>query len=88
MVGLGERREELEQLFADAAGAGVEIVTIGQYLRPSWGNLPVERYPAPAEFEELGAAARARGIRVAVAGPYVRSSYLAERAFSEAEKSV
>lgn len=93
MVGLGERREELDRLFADAAGAGVEIVTIGQYLRPSWRNLPVDRYVPPAEFAELGALARARGIRVAVAGPYVRSSYLAERAFAEAagprpEKSV
>lgn len=84
MVGLGERREELERLFADAAGAGVEIVTIGQYLRPSWDNLPVERYAAPAEFAELGALARARGIPVAICGPYVRSSYLAERAFAEA----
>jgi lipoic acid synthetase len=84
MVGLGERREELGELFADAAGAGVEIVTIGQYLRPSWENLPVERYVAPAEFAELGALARAHGIAVAVAGPYVRSSYLAERAFADA----
>jgi len=84
MVGLGERREELDELFAGAAGAGVEIVTIGQYLRPSWGNSAVDRYVAPAEFEELGALARARGIPVAVAGPYVRSSYLAERAFRDA----
>jgi lipoic acid synthetase len=84
MVGLGERREELDGLFADAAGAGVEIITIGQYLRPTWENLPVARYVPPAEFAELGAAARARGIPVAVAGPYVRSSYLAERAFAEA----
>lgn len=84
MVGLGERREELALLFADAAAAGVEIVTIGQYLRPSRRNLPVDRYVPPAEFAELGALARARGIRVAVAGPYVRSSYLAERAFAEA----
>jgi len=84
MVGLGERREELERLFADAAGAGVEIVTIGQYLRPSWRNLPVDRYVTPAEFAELGAIARARGIAVAVAGPYVRSSYLAEQAFADA----
>jgi len=83
MVGLGERREELEGLFADAAGAGVQILTIGQYLRPSWDNLPVERYPAPEEFDELGAAARAAGIPVVVSGPYVRSSYLAERAFRE-----
>jgi lipoic acid synthetase len=84
MVGLGERREELAELFADAAGAGVEIITIGQYLRPSWRNLPVDRYVPPAEFAELGALARARGIPVAVAGPYVRSSYLAERAFAQA----
>jgi lipoic acid synthetase len=84
MVGLGERREELERLFADAAGAGVEIVTVGQYLRPSWEKLPVDRYVPPAEFAELGALARAHGIAVAVAGPYVRSSYLAERAFADA----
>jgi lipoic acid synthetase len=84
MVGLGERREELERLFADAAGAGVEIVTIGQYLRPSWGNLPVDRYVPPAEFAELGALARTHGIAVVVSGPYVRSSYLAERAFADA----
>jgi lipoyl synthase len=88
MVGLGERREELAELFADAAGAGVQIVTIGQYLRPSWDALPVARYVTPAEFEELGALARARGIPVAVAGPYVRSSYLAERAFADAETAV
>ncbi len=81
MVGLGERREELERLFVEAAGAGVDILTIGQYLRPSWDRLPVARYLAPAEFDELSAAARAAGIEVVVAGPYVRSSYLAERAW-------
>jgi lipoic acid synthetase len=85
MVGLGERREELAGLFADAADAGVQIVTIGQYLRPSWDNLAVVRYVPPAEFAELGDLARARGIPVAVAGPYVRSSYLAERAFADAD---
>jgi len=86
MVGLGERREELDRLFADAAGAGVDILTIGQYLRPSQDRLPVARYLAPAEFGELAAAARGAGIAVVVAGPYVRSSYLAERAW-RAEKS-
>jgi lipoic acid synthetase len=85
MVGLGESAEELARLFDDCAAAGVSILTIGQYLRPGWGNLPVARYVRPDEFERLALEAKRRGIPVVQAGPYVRSSYLAERVCREGE---
>jgi len=78
MVGLGETTEELAGLFDDCAAAGVSLLTIGQYLRPGWSNLPVARYLAPGEFAQLAEMARAHGVPVVQAGPYVRSSYLAE----------
>ena len=78
MVGLGETTDELVGLFEDLAAAGVGILTIGQYLRPGWRNVPVARYLAPEEFESLADLARAHGVPVVLAGPYVRSSYLAE----------
>ena len=81
MVGLGEQAEQLEGLFADLAAAGVQMLTIGQYLRPTGFNAPVIRYYKPEEFEHLRALAAGRGIPTVVAGPYVRSSYLAEQAF-------
>jgi lipoic acid synthetase len=88
MVGLGEADDQLEGLFSDAAGAGVEILTIGQYLRPSWSNVPVARYLEPEQFEELAGLARARGIPAVQAGPYVRSSYLAEGVYRAGEKNL
>jgi lipoic acid synthetase len=88
MVGLGEEVDELEALFEDLAAAGVEMLTIGQYLRPSWDKLPVARYLEPAEFDALGRSARERGIPFVQAGPYVRSSYLAEGVFREMEKNL
>jgi lipoic acid synthetase len=81
MVGLGERSDQLEGLFADLAAAGVQILTIGQYLRPTGDNAPVIRYYNPEEFEHLRSLASGRGIPTVVAGPYVRSSYLAEQAY-------
>jgi lipoic acid synthetase len=88
MVGLGETDAELEELFADAARAGADILTIGQYLRPSFENLPVARYCEPSHFERLAERARVAGIPVVQAGPYVRSSYLAESVFREGEKNL
>lgn len=85
MVGLGETTGELYVLFDDLAKVGVQILTIGQYLRPSWRNLPVSRYVTPEEFDALAAAARARGIGAVLSGPYVRSSYLAESAHGKTE---
>jgi lipoyl synthase len=78
MVGLGESDDECAVLFDDCAEAGVDILTIGQYLRPSWRNVPVARYLRPGDFELLAETARRAGVRTVQAGPYVRSSYLAE----------
>jgi lipoic acid synthetase len=75
MVGLGERRDELSQAFRDLRAVGCDILTIGQYLRPSERHLPVERYYPPAEFEEMKAEALALGFRHVESGPLVRSSY-------------
>jgi lipoic acid synthetase len=81
MVGLGESPGQLERLFRDLAGCGVDILTIGQYLQPTRVNEPVIRYYNPEEYERLRLMAEGLGIRTVVAGPYVRSSYLAEQAF-------
>jgi lipoic acid synthetase len=79
MVGLGETKHELLAVMADFADAGCDVLTIGQYLRPSVKHAPVERYYRPAEFEELAEAGRRLGLRHVEAGPLVRSSYRAER---------
>jgi lipoic acid synthetase len=81
MVGLGETPAELAALFADLAAAGVSLLTIGQYLRPRWDNVPVQRYVPPEEFAELSLCAQREGIPVVEAGPYVRSSYHAESVY-------
>jgi lipoic acid synthetase len=75
MLGLGEGEAELLEVFAALAGAGVDILTLGQYLRPTRHQLPVKRYLPPQEFAELGARARDLGFRTVYAGPLVRSSY-------------
>ncbi len=78
MVGLGETREELLAVFRDLATAGVDILTVGQYLRPDAHHLPVERYWHPDEFAELKDRALELGFRHVESGPLVRSSYHAE----------
>ena len=85
MLGLGETREEVEDCLSDLRDHGCDIVTLGQYLRPSPEQLPVVRYLTPAEFEELREAARAFGFRQVVSGPLVRSSYHAWEAKEAAE---
>jgi lipoic acid synthetase len=80
MVGLGESRDEVVEVLADLRDAGCQVVTIGQYLRPTPQQVPVERYWTPAEFAELEAAGTGLGLEV-FAGPFVRSSYRAEEAF-------
>lgn len=79
MVGLGERLPEVAQVFRDLASVGCELVTVGQYLRPSAGHLPVERYYAPAEYPALADLGRAVGLGHVEAGPLVRSSFEADR---------
>ena len=88
MVGLGETRDELLDTFALLAGAGVEILTLGQYLRPSLAHLPVERYWHPDEFAALRLEALRLGFRHVEAGPLVRSSYHARRHTESAGSSV
>lgn len=78
MVGLGERASELEAVFADLRSRSVDVLTVGQYLRPTPAHLPIERYYHPDEFAELKAAALAMGFRHVESGPLVRSSYHAE----------
>jgi lipoic acid synthetase len=75
MVGLGETWEELLSVLNDLAQVGVEILTIGQYLRPSKEQLPVARYYTPAEFAALRHDAWRLGIAHVESGPLVRSSY-------------
>ncbi len=83
MLGLGEEREEILRAFADLREAGVDVLTIGQYLRPSMNHLPVERYISPEEFRELETLARDAGFLYVAAGPMVRSSYKAAELFLE-----
>ncbi|MFN0145547.1 MAG: lipoyl synthase [Dehalococcoidia bacterium] len=78
MVGLGETRDELLAVFADLARQGVDILTVGQYLRPTAAHLPMVRYWHPDEFTELRERALALGFQHVEAGPLVRSSYHAE----------
>jgi lipoic acid synthetase len=75
MAGLGETMEELLQVFRDLAAVKVDILTVGQYLRPSRDHLPIARFYTPEEFRVLRTAAREIGFRHVEAGPLVRSSY-------------
>ncbi|MEI6592038.1 MAG: lipoyl synthase [Holophagaceae bacterium] len=78
MLGLGETEAELLTTFQALVAVGVDILTLGQYLRPTRHQLPVKRYVPPEEFEALAEQARVLGFRTVHAGPMVRSSYHAE----------
>jgi lipoyl synthase len=78
MVGLGETHDEMVAAFEDLRHAGVQVLTVGQYLRPSERHLPVVRYWHPDEFKALEEAAYALGFDHIAAGPLVRSSYHAD----------
>jgi lipoic acid synthetase len=78
MVGLGESDEEILDVMRDLRAHEVDMLTIGQYLQPTRGHLPVLRYVEPARFKEFEAAAREMGFRHAACGPLVRSSYHAD----------
>jgi lipoic acid synthetase len=84
MVGLGETVDEVEETLADLAAVGVQIATIGQYLRPSERHLPVARFWEPAEFDDLAERGRRLGLRHVQSSPLTRSSYHAREALSEA----
>jgi lipoyl synthase len=84
MLGLGETDGELDAAFEDLRKAGVDLLTLGQYLRPSVAHAPVARYPTPEEFVSLREAALARGFAGVESGPLVRSSYRAEELYRTA----
>jgi lipoic acid synthetase len=86
MVGLGETREELSATFRDLRAVDCDILTIGQYLRPSAAHLPVERYLHPSEFAEMKEEALALGFKHVESGPLVRSSYHARDQVPEAAR--
>ncbi len=79
MLGLGEQDNEIMQTMDDLRAASVDILTLGQYLRPTPNHLAVERYVTPAEFEAYRAEGLEKGFVEVVAGPMVRSSYRAEQ---------
>ena len=81
MIGLGETEEEVAEALRDLRGAGVDIVTLGQYLRPSEWHLPVAEYVPPEQFAAYERVARELGFLHCASGPFVRSSYKAGEAF-------
>jgi lipoic acid synthetase len=85
MVGLGETEVEVLQTMSDLRGAGVEILTLGQYLRPSAWHLPVVEWVTPARFAAYREAGLALGFRYVASGPLVRSSYRAGELFLRGE---
>ena len=84
MVGLGETNEQLAEAMRDLRTAGVDLLTLGQYLQPSRVHLPVSRFVPPDEFDALARTAEAIGFAGVASGPMVRSSYRAEELYRRA----
>ena len=80
ILGLGESDKEITQTFRDLRDAGVDIVTLGQYLRPTLNHHPIDRWVKPEEFDRYRDIGLSYGFLEVVSGPMVRSSYRAERA--------
>jgi len=87
ILGMGENREEISQALTDLHGAGCELITITQYLRPSPKHHPVERWVKPQEFVELREEAEEIGFTGVMSGPLVRSSYRAGRLYEQASRA-
>ena len=83
ILGLGETDAEIEETMDDLIANKVDILTLGQYLRPTLNHLPVERWVTPEEFDRYRAIGLAKGFLEVVSGPMVRSSYRAERALEK-----
>jgi lipoic acid synthetase len=88
MLGLGETNEEVLETLRDLADAGVQIVNLGQYMRPSMRHLPVERWVRPEVFDELKEEAMSYGFVHVESGPLVRSSYRADKQAKKAAKAM
>ena len=83
MVGLGETKEEVMQVMDDMRSAGVDFITIGQYLQPTRKHAAVDRYVTPDEFKAYETIARAKGFLMVSASPMTRSSYHAGDDFEQ-----
>lgn len=88
MVGLGEERHEIERLLDDMQAAGVDIVSVGQYLRPSAEQAAVHRVYGEAEFADIEASVRSRGFLAWEIGPFVRSSYMAHETLKKVSAEI
>ncbi len=87
MAGLGETKNQLSLLIKDIAATGCDILTIGQYLMPSKGRAPVEKFYTPEEFEALKQEALMAGIKTVYSGPFIRSSFNAREVYMSRRKS-
>ena len=87
MVGLGEERMEVSQVMDDLRCAGVDFLTIGQYLQPTIKHVAVQRFVTPDEFEDYEAMARGKGFLMVAASPLTRSSHHADNDFEELRKA-
>jgi len=83
MVGLGETKEEIMQVMDDMRSAGVDFLTIGQYLQPTRKHAPIDRFVTPEEFKSYETIARAKGFLLVSASPLTRSSYHADSDFAK-----
>jgi lipoic acid synthetase len=79
MLGVGEEWDEIVATMRDLRGVGCDVMTIGQYMRPSPSHLPIARYYQPAEFDQLRDIGMSMGFRHVESGPLVRSSYHAHK---------
>jgi len=87
MVGLGENKDEINQVMDDLRSAEVDFLTIGQYLQPSAKHHPLDRYYNPEEFEELKITAESKGFLLVSSSPLTRSSYHADKDFAVLKKN-
>ncbi len=83
MLGLGEEKEEVLRCMQDLKNAKVDVLTFGQYMRPTLNHLPVIRYVTPEEFKEYRDIGLQMGFLEVASGPMVRSSYRADRIFKK-----
>lgn len=88
MLGFGETEEELFETMDDLLACGCDILSLGQYLRPSMQHAAVVNYVTPEDFDRFGNVARKKGFKAVAAGPFVRSSYKAEELFQEAKLAI
>ena len=86
IVGMGEERDEVVDTMRDLRGAGCDLLTIGQYLRPSDKHIPISRFYTPSEFDELRVIGMSLGFKHVASGPLVRSSYHADEQHAAASE--